>query len=165
MKQRFVIALIALIVGNSHFLHAQETGKSDKIEMELSISPRVNSIVVSADIIMADYTVRYKFSDRLSAGVGFSPTFMDFSDGITGFMPFHLSVRYILDAGQKVSPYLLMDVGGSFLQLEPDPAFLGRFAIGAEYRLSNRCSIFSEVGIAGMTTFSLWTPLTVGFRF
>lgn len=165
MKKRFVIALIAIIVTNCHFLHAQEDGKSDKIEMDVSISPRVNAIVEQADIISADYTVRYKFSDRLSAGVGISPTFMEFSDWVIGFMPFHLSVRYIMDAGQKVSPYLLLDVGGSFLQLEPDPVFLGRFAIGAEYRLSNRCSFFSEVGIAGMTTYSLWAPLSIGFRF
>lgn len=48
--------------------------------MDISVSPRVSAIVEQADIISADYTVRYKFSDRLSAGMGISPTFMDFSD-------------------------------------------------------------------------------------
>ena len=42
-------------------------------------------------------------------------------------------MRYVVTDSLPLSPYILLNVGGSFLQLEPDPELQARVAVGASY--------------------------------
>lgn len=164
MKPNYVILFFALLLGSMSSSVAQDLQSHKKIETDVSLSPRVGTILYHAEVISADITVRYKFSDNFSAGLGLNPTCLDYSYDAICYVPVCISLRYGLLTGKQVSPYFLLNVGGSFIQLEPDPAFQGRFAIGADINVSDNISLFSEIGIAYFER-TLWSPFTLGIRF
>ena len=143
---------------------AQEVS-SKKFEYDVAVSPRVESVLNQADVVSGNVAVRYVFSPHFSAGVGLAPTFIEYYVGETNYVPLFLSFRYTITTGKSLSPYFLLNLGGSFLQLEPDGELQGRFAIGAGYHVSAGCSVFAEVGMSYITERTLWTPLSVGIRF
>jgi len=176
--KRLTLFLASLIICSFTCVHAQEEPTNKKIEVDLAVMPVTKAIlnhaeIISADIailnqadvISADIAIRYKLSDSFSAGVCASPTFIDYGYGETNYIPFFLSFRYNFMDNKTITPYLLLNLGGSFLQLEPDAVFQGKFSIGANFNISKRCSLFFETGIAYLTTRDLWSPTSIGIRF
>lgn len=157
--------LMVSLLGQMAGVFAQEKGSRKRIELDVSISPRVNTILNQGEVITADLAVRYKWFSHLSVGLGVNPTFIEHGIDEIVYAPLHLSLRYDMGTNERLSPYLLLNAGGSFVQLDVDPEFQGRFAVGACYNVSERCALFSEVGISYITTGTLWSPLAFGVRF
>jgi hypothetical protein len=164
--KRLTLFLASLIICSFTCVHAQEEPTNKKIEVDLAVMPVTKAIINQADVISADIAIRYKLSDNFSAGVCASPTFIDYGYGYgeTNYVPFFLSFRYNFMDNKTITPYLLLNLGGSFLQLEPDDEFQGKFSIGANLNISKRCSLFFETGIAYITTRDLWSPTSIGIR-
>ena len=162
-KTNFVILFFTLLLGFTSHSVAQDLQSHKKIETDVSISPRVSFILYHAEAISSDITVRYKFSDSFSAGLGLTPTCLDYTFDEIYYIPLCISLRYSLLTDKQVSPYFLLNAGGSFIQLT-DPAFQGRFALGADINISDNISLFSEIGIAYFEG-TLWSPFSLGIRF
>ena len=114
-----------------------------KIEVDVAVMPVTKAILNQADVISADIAIRYKLSDSFSAGLCASPTFIDYGYGETNYIPFFLSFRYNFMDNKIITPYLLLNLGGSFLQLEPDAEF-------KEGSLSGPISTFRSVALCSL---------------
>lgn len=165
MKRKITVFLASLIICSFTCIKAQEKSPVKKIEVDMAIMPVSRTILNQAEVISADLAVRYKFSDSFSGGVCTSPTFIEYGYGETNYLPFFLSLRYSFNSNKTISPYLLLNLGGSFIQLEPDVEFQGRVSIGADFKISQQCSLFFEAGISYITTRNLWSPISIGIRF
>ena len=130
----------------------------------MAIMPVSRTILNQAEVISADLAVRYKFSDSFSGGVCTSPTFIEYGYGETNYLPFFLSLRYSFNSNKTISPYLLLNLGGSFIQLEPDAEFQGRVSIGADFKISQQCSLFLRLCLIAEHTVTTpplnWKPYT-----
>lgn len=165
MKRKITVFLASLIICSFTCIKAQEKSLTKKIEADIAIMPVTKTILNQAEVISADIAVRYKFSDRFSGGVCVSPTFIEYGYGETNYLPFFLSLRYSFIGNKAISPYFLLNLGGSIIQLEPDAEFQGRVSVGADFNISQQCSLFFETGISYITTRNLWSPISIGIRF
>lgn len=159
MKKVFltIIMLLTLVGG----INAQSV-QNKKVEVDLSISPAVPCMGFSGmNIQSADLAVRYLFGPHFSAGIGVTPTFFD---GIDFYAPLELSFRYNMMPDSKLSPYMLLNVAASFIQMS-DYCYQARFAMGVNYQLDPRCSLFAEVGMAAEIDGLWWAPMSFGLRF
>lgn len=175
MKKRIVLLLLmGMALSASINLTAQET-RTKKFEFDVSLSPYATRVWPKDAgkerdrALTADLAVRYVFNAHFSAGLGLMPTFLDYAgDDDFSYIPLCFSFRYDAASGQMISPYFLLNVGGSFLQ-SFDPVFQVRFALGADVRISDKYSIFAEFGYDGIPLeggyWMVWTPLSVGIRF
>ena len=121
--------------------------------------------LTSGEVLSADVAVRYNFTPQFSAGLGIAPTYFDLTNDEFFYAPLHLSLRYSMSGDKKVSPYLVLDAGGSFLQVEPDPVFQARLAMGIDIKLDETNSLFAELSLEYFFEDILWMPLSVGLRF
>ena len=146
-------------------IRAQDALVCDMLEWDVSVSPRMNTSLIQSNVISADVAARYKFSEHFAIGLDVAPTVFDFSDDLIVFAPVSVSMRYVVTDSLPLSPYILLNVGGSFLQIEPDPELQARVAVGASYSVGGRCALFGEVGVVCSNMGILWTPLSCGIRF
>lgn len=173
IKKRIILLLLVGIgLSASIDLTAQET-RTKKFEFDVSLSPYATRMWPRKTgkeryrVLTADLAVRYVFNAHFSAGLGLMPTFIDLAgEDDFYYVPFCFSFRYDAASGQMISPYFLLNVGGSFLQ-SFDPVFQVRFALGADVQISDKYSIFAEFGYAGIDVgpWKVWAPLLVGIRF
>ncbi len=160
MKRVYFIIIIVFLHGYFQSLYAQ------RAEIDISVSPFSDAIMNQAAVISTDFAVRYKVSDAFAVGLGINPTFLKYTVGEIeiNYLPVYLSFRYQIAENKYISPYFLLNLGGSFIQLEPDPEFQGRVAIGTDFIISQRCSLFVELGVSYITTRTLWSPFSFGIR-
>ena len=158
MKRVYFIIIIVFLHGYFQSLYAQ------RAEIDISVSPFSDAIMNQAAVISTDFAVRYKVSDAFAVGLGINPTFLKYTVGEIKYLPVYLSFRYQIAENKYISPYFLLNLGGSFIQLEPDPEFQGRVAIGTDFIISQRCSLFVELGVSYITTRTLWSPFSFGIR-
>lgn len=157
--KKFLLCMIVLM-GMVGSVDAQSVQK--KVEVDLSISPAVPCIgYPGTNVQSAELAVRYLFGPHFSAGLGIVPTFFDLP---INYAPLELSFRYNMMPESKLSPYMLLDFAASFFQLS-DYTYRARFALGVNYQLAPRCSLFAEVGMAAETDAIWWAPVSFGFRF
>lgn len=141
------------------------------VEVDVSMSPYAKPILFEGRAMSAEVAVRYRFSDRFSAGLGVTPTMFvyDYQNGnfesFFAYMPFCVSLRYEFGEGEKLSPYVIGNVAMSFFQLA-DIAYQPRIGLGVSTWITPKTRLFAELGFAFFDDFStLYTPLTLGFRF
>lgn len=159
MKKVFLAIIMLLTLVGS--IDAQNV-QNKKVEVDLSISPAVPCMgFAGMNIQSADLAVRYLFGSHFSAGIGVTPTFFD---GIDFYAPLEVSFRYNIVPDSKLSPYMLLNVAASFIQMS-DYCYQARFAMGVNYQLDPRCSLFAEVGMAAEIDGLWWAPMSFGLRF
>lgn len=159
MKKGFLTIIFFLTMVGS--IDAQSV-RNKKVEVDLSISPAVPCMGhPGMNIQSADLAVRYLFGPHFSAGIGITPTFFD---GIDFYAPLELSLRYNIIPDSKLSPYILLNAAVSFIQMS-DYCYQARFALGVNYQLDPRCSLFAEVGMSAEIDGLWWTPMSFGLRF
>ena len=143
---RIIILSVALLLSGG-FVSAQNV-QGKKWNVDISLSPSLNAQSVAGRVFSADVAVRYNFSPRFSAGIGIAPTYFNLIVDELFYAPIHLTCRYNVGLGEKMTPYVVLDAGGSFLQVEPDPTFQARLALGIDVPLGGQVSAFGEVGVA-----------------
>lgn len=160
---RFTIVIAVLLFGFTDV--SAQSRQEKKWETDVSMSPMVSTQLTDGKVVSAYGAIRYSFTPHFSMGLGIVPTYFDLNTDELFYVPFQLSLRYSLTDDKKVSPYLVLDAGGSFLQVEPDPIFQARMAMGIDINLSEINSLFAELSLMYFSEDILWMPLSVGFRF
>lgn len=167
MKKFF---LILGLLSVSAMAMAQERNSRGRVEVDVSISPSAKSVCFDINALSADVAVRYCFSNRFSAGLGVAPSmfcfnYSDGSKGIIDYVPFYVSLRYEFGQGEKFSPYVIGNVGMSFVQLA-DIAYQPRLGLGVSTWITPKTRMFAELSLAFFDDiYTLYAPLSVGFRF
>jgi hypothetical protein len=142
----------------------REHSKKKKFEWEASISQTAKFNFF--DVLACDIAVRYKFSDHFSAGIAAVPSTLIMTDspfnGIF-YLPTMASLRYDFATQKTLSPYFILDAGGSFIG--GFEGFQGRFGIGLDINAFDNCSLFTELGITTLAFELVWIPISAGIRF
>ena len=165
IRKTLCVLIALLFMGGFTNLSAQEsTQKSKKFEWEASISQTAKFNLF--DVLACDIAVRYKFSDHFSAGIAAVPSTLIMTDspfnGIF-YLPTMASLRYDFATQKTLSPYFILDAGGSFIG--GFEGFQGRFGIGLDINAFDNCSLFTELGITTLAFESAWIPISAGIRF
>ncbi len=162
---RFTIVIAVLLFGFTDV--SAQSRQEKKWETDVSMSPMVSvsTLLTDGKVVSAYGAIRYSFTPHFSMGLGIAPTYFDLITDELFYVPFQLSLRYSLTDDKKVSSYLVLDAGGSFLQVEPDPIFQARMAMGIDINLSEINSLFAELSLMYISEYIFWMPLSVGFRF
>lgn len=168
MKKLFLVLSLLSISG----LAMSQNGNTRRwVETDVSLSPYAKPVLFEGRALSAEVAVRYCFSDRFSAGLGLTPSMFvyDYQNGtfesIIAYMPFCVSLRYEFGEGKIISPYVIGNVAMSFLQLT-DIAYQPRIGLGVSTWITPKTRLFAELSLAFFDDFStLYTPLTIGFRF
>lgn len=167
MKKFF---LILSLLSVSAVVFSQERGSRRWVETDVSISPYAKSVCYDINALSADVAVRYCFSKHFSAGLGIAPSMFcfNYSSGdknIIDYVPFYVSLRYEFGQGEKFSPYVIGNVGMSFVQLA-DIAYQPRLGLGVSTWIIPKTRVFAELSLAFFDDiYTLYAPLSVGFRF
>lgn len=167
MKKFF---LILGLLSVSAVALSQEKGTHGRVEVDVSISPYARTVYYEGGALSADVTVRYCFSKHFSAGLGISPSvfFYDYPAGSFDqfiYVPFCVSLRYEFGEGAKFAPYVIGNVGMSFMQLA-DIAYQPRLGLGVSTWITHKTRMFAELSLAFFDDiYTLYAPLSVGFRF
>lgn len=167
MKKFF---LILSLLSVSAVVFSQERGSRRWVETDVSISPYAKSVCYDINALSADVAVRYCFSKHFSAGLGIAPSMFcfNYSSGdknIIDYVPFYVSLRYEFGQGEKFSPYVIGNVGMSFVQLA-DIAYQPRLGLGVSTWITSKTRVFAELSLAFFDDiYTLYAPLSVGFRF
>lgn len=168
IMKKFILILGLLSV--SAAVMSQEGNARRWVEVDVSISPYAKTVCYDDRVFSADVAVRYCFSKHFSAGLGVAPSLICFNTSsagnrITDYIPFYVSLRYEFGEGQKFSPYVIGNVGMSFVQL-PDYAYQPRLGLGVSTWITPKVRMFAELSMAFFDDiYMLYTPLSVGFRF
>ena len=167
MKKFFLILGMLSI---SAIVMAQDRNSRGRMEVDVSISPYAKTVYYQGGALSADVAVRYCFSNGFSAGLGVSPSmfFFDYPAGSFdqfAYVPFYVSLRYEFGQGEKFSPYVIGNVGMSFVQLA-DIAYQPRLGLGVSTWITPKTRMFAELSLAFFDDiYTLYAPLSVGFRF
>ena len=167
-----IFASVTLILSGS--VSAQR-----KIEHDFSVCTKSSFISFdspnASDTYKAlSYNIRYKFSEKYSLGLGIEPVFVDifWNDGSQEIIPyflFNLTMRYNLSPSDRLSPYILFNVGSNFgfaFLTDADALPQARAGMGLEYRVSERYGIFGEFSLAYLVgEYCVAFPVTIGLRF
>lgn len=149
---------------------SQEASTRRWVETDVSISPYAKTVYYEGSAMSADVAVRYCFSEHFSAGLGLCPSmfFYDYPAGSfdqIAYVPFYVSLRYEFGQGEKFSPYVIGNVGMSFVQLA-DIAYQPRLGLGVSTWITSKTRVFAELSLAFFDDiYTLYAPLSVGFRF
>lgn len=157
---------MSVIFLGANSIQSQEKNFLNKLELDISVSPKTIVASKSFNISSSDLALRYMYTDNLSIGFGATLTNICFSDfAADSYVPFYLSLRYSLIPENKVSPYFLLNLGGSAFQLN-DIQYQCRIATGIDFSLvENYSSMFLEIGLGYMSDINFWTPISLGIRF
>lgn len=166
IRKKIIIALLSVIFLGANSIQSQEKNFLNKLELDISVSPKTIVASKSFNISSSDLALRYMYTDNLSIGFGATLTNICFSDfSADSYVPFYLSLRYSLIPENKVSPYFLLNLGGSAFQLN-DIQYQCRIATGIDFSLvENYSSMFLEIGLGYMSDINFWTPISLGIRF
>lgn len=162
----FILGLLSI----STVAVSQEASTRRWVETDVSISPYAKSICYDINALSADVAVRYCFSKHFSAGLGIAPSMFcfNYSSGdknVIDYVPFYVSLRYEFGEGEKFSPYVIGNVGMSFVQLA-DIAYQPRLGLGVSTWITPKTRMFAELSLAFFDDiYTLYAPLSVGFRF
>lgn len=165
MKKLFLILSLLSISG----LAMSQNGDTRRwVEVDVSISPNVKPVFYEGGSMSADAAIRYCFSNHFYAGLGIAPSVFsfDYSAGdYIAYVPFYVSLRYEFGEGEKFSPYVIGNMGMSFLQLA-DIAYQPRIGLGVSTWITSKTRLFAELSLAFFDDiYTLYAPLSVGFRF
>lgn len=167
MKKLFLLLSLLSITG----VAMSQTGNNRKwVEADVSISPYAKPVCYEGGALSADVAVRYCFSKHFSAGLGVAPSmfYYDYQNGNADrikYMPFYVSLRYEFGEGMKFSPYVIGNLGMSFLQLA-DYAYQPRLGLGVSTWITLKTRMFAELSLAFFDDiYTLYAPLSIGFRF
>jgi hypothetical protein len=167
MKRLFLILSLLSISG---LAMSQSENTRRWVEVDVSMSPYAKPILFEGRAMSAEVAVRYRFSDRFSAGLGVAPStfYYDYQNGNAdrfAYVPFYVSLRYQFDEGAKFSPYVIGNLGMSFLQLA-DYAYQPRLGLGMSTWITPKTRLFAELSLAFFDDiYTLYAPLSIGFRF
>ena len=167
MKKLFLILSLLSITGVAM---SQKEHTTKWYEVDVSISPYAKPFMFDGGAVSADVTARYCFSEHFSAGLGVTPSllFFHYQNGNTDrfkYVPFCLSLRYQFAEGEILAPYVIGNMGMSFLQLN-DFAFQPRLGLGVSAWITPKIRMFAELSLAFFDDiYTIYAPLSVGFRF
>lgn len=167
MKKFFLILSVLMI---SAAAMSQEVNNRRWVEADVSISPYAKTVYFEGGALSADVAVRFCFSKHFSAGLGVAPSmfYYDYPAGSfdqIAYAPFYVSLRYEFGEGQKFSPYVIGNIGMSFVQLA-DIAYQPRLGLGVSTWITPKTRVFAELSLSFFDDIhTLYAPLSVGFRF
>lgn len=166
MKKLFLLLSLLSITG---IAMSQTENNRKWVEVDVSISPYAKPLY-DGGALSGDLAVRYCFSKHFSAGLGVAPStfYYDYQNGNAdcfAYVPFYVSLRYQFDEGAKFSPYVIGNLGMSFLQLD-DYAYQPRLGLGMSTWITPKTRLFAELSLAFFDDiYTLYAPLSIGFRF
>ena len=164
------IILILSLLAVSLAAMSQEGNTRRWVETDVSISPYAKTAFYVGGALSADVAVRFCFSKHFSAGLGVAPSmfYYDYPAGSFdqfAYAPFYVSLRYEFGEGQKFSPYVIGNIGMSFVQLA-DIAYQPRLGLGVSTWITPKTRVFAELSLSFFDDiYTLYAPLSVGFRF
>lgn len=164
------IILILSLLAVSVAAMSQEGNTRRWVETDVSISPYAKTVLYEGGALSADVAVRFCFSKHFSAGLGVAPSmfYFDYPSGsfdLIDYVPFYVSLRYEFGEGQKFSPYVIGNIGMSFVQLA-DIAYQPRLGLGVSTWITPKTRVFAELSLSFFDDIhTLYAPLSVGFRF